>query len=72
MDGGAETVSLTSPDPEDYTQLNDNSGWLFLGGLPSSLATEDVSLLFPGEPRPLSAFACFHALSVNRRYINIR
>ena len=63
-------LDLSSPD--GYSQLNAKSGMLFVGGLPFSLPTPDVSLLFPGEPRPLSALACFHALSINGRYLNVR
>ena len=71
IDGGAEMVSGSSPG--NFTALNANSNLLFVGGVPTEIiADQDLSLLFPGDPRPPSTFACYHALSINGRFIDLR
>ena len=71
IDGGAEMVSGASPG--NFTVLNANSNMLFVGGVPPEIITDqNLALLFPGEPRPPSTFACFHALSINGRFFDLR
>lgn len=65
---GSDKSNATSP--EGFTALNVNAGVLFLGGTP--VVKPPSSLLWPGIDAPSSALACFHTLSVNGIYYDLR
>ncbi len=59
--------------PGSFTELNANSGFLYLGGLPPSMfAGVNNSLLMPGDELPPPALVCFHAISINGDYQDLR
>ncbi len=71
IDEGAEEIEMSSPG--GFTELNANSGLLYVGGLPPSMFMSiNNSLLMPGEELPPPAPICFHALSINGYYRDLR
>jgi len=69
VDGGIETANGSSPG--NFTALNIHSTMLFVGGTPTTMPP--TSLVGPNSTSiPPSALACFHALAINNRYVDLR
>ena len=69
VDGEMEIANGSSPG--NFTALNIHSTMLFVGGTPTTMPP--TSLVGPNPTSiPPSALACFHALAINNRYIDLR
>ena len=69
VDGEMEIANGSSPG--NFTALNIHSTMLFIGGTPTTMPP--TSLVGPNPTSiPPSALACFHALAINNRYIDLR
>ena len=70
VDGGLEIASGSSPG--NFTALNIHSTMLYVGGTPTTMPP--TSLVGPraNYSVPPSALACFHALAINNRYVDLR